>query len=142
MKSTNPFILILIFSFLAGIHFSWAMGSSWGFMAALPTTTDGDLLFRPTPAESATVGAGFMAFAIYYLIQTNWIAIELPAKMNRIIGWIIPCIFLLRAIGDFKYVGIFKPPMQTEFAQADFFFYSPLCLLIALLGFVIVKPNN
>ncbi|MDW3211320.1 MAG: DUF3995 domain-containing protein [Reichenbachiella sp.] len=142
MKSQNPIILLLIFSALAGLHFSWALGSHWGFTAALPTTPEGDLLLKPTPLDSAIVGFGLMAFGIYYLLQTQWINKTLPDKLNRIIGWVIPGIFLLRAVGDFKYVGIFKPPMQTAFAQADFFFYSPLCLLIALLGFLVVRPKD
>ncbi|WP_422362099.1 DUF3995 domain-containing protein [Reichenbachiella sp.] len=142
MKSLNPILLLLIFSVLACLHFSWALGSNWGFAAALPTTAEGEFLLQPTPIDSAIVGFGLLAFAIYYLLQTQWINKPLPNKINRIIGWIIPGIFLLRAVGDFQYVGIFKPPMETVFAQADFFFYSPLCLLIALLGFLVVKPND
>lgn len=142
MKNQNATILILVFLVLASIHFSWAMGSSWGFEAALPTTATGELLLQPTPLESAIVGLGLLAFGFFYLFQTQWINKTLPNRINNIIGWIIPGIFLLRAIGDFQYVGIFKPPMETVFAQADFFYYSPLCLFIALLGFLIIKPKD
>lgn len=142
MKALSPTILIVIFSSLAGLHFSWALGSSWGFMAALPTTVDGQLLFEPHPIESAIIGLGLLTFGIFYLLQTSWINKSLPEKTNKIIGWGIPSIFLLRAIGDFKYVGIFKPPIETAFATADFYFYSPLCLFIALLGFLIIKSDD
>ena len=139
MKSLKPAILILVFFVLARIHFSWALGSSWGFMAALPINANGDLLLQPTVMDCAIVGVGLLAFGIFYILQTHWVTNPLSDKANRIIGWTIPSIFLLRAVGEFKYIGIFKPPMDTAFAQADFFFYSPLCLLIALLGFLIIR---
>lgn len=142
MKSRNSLFLFIIFFALALLHFSWALGSSWGFLAALPTNAEGDLLLQPTSSDSAVVGFGLFAFGIFYLIQTHWINKTLPFKLNRIIGWIIPGIFLLRAVGDFTFVGIFKPPIETAFAQADFYFYSPLCLLIALLGFLIVRSDD
>lgn len=142
MKTLYPPTLLFIFSILAGIHFSWALGSTWGILAALPTTEAGELLIQPTFIDSAVVGAGLLTFGIYYLFQTSWVKQSLPQKINSILGWGIPSIFLLRAIGDFKYVGIFKPPMETTFATADFYFYSPLCLLIALLGFLIIKSDD
>ena len=40
-------------------------------------------------------------------------------------------VFLLRAIGDFKYVGIFKTIKHSTFAQNDSKWYSPLCLFLS-----------
>ena len=51
--------------------------------------------------------------------------------------WIIAGIFILRAIGDFRYVGFFKSVKQSAFARADSRYYSPLCLLIGVLGIMI-----
>ena len=44
----------------------------------------------------------------------------------------IGIIMLIRAVGDFKYVGFFKKIKGTIFAQNDTHFYSPLCLLISI----------
>ena len=134
--------LTVIFAALSALHFSWALGYSWGFRAALPTTSSGQFLFEPQPIDSAIVGFGLLAFAVFYLLQLNGLALKLNQKFNKIISWFIPSIFLLRAIGDFKYVGIFKPPMDTAFASADFYIYSPICLFIALFGYLIANTED
>jgi hypothetical protein len=74
-----------------------------------------------------------MLFTSYYLI--------LPSGMLASIGWIIPAIFLIRAIGDFKYVGFTKKVKSSTFAELDTKFFSPLCLVIAALGFAIEFLN-
>ena len=51
-------------------------------------------------------------------------------------GWVIPIIFLLRAIGEFKYVGIFKRVKKTKFGRFDTKLFSPLCLIISILGII------
>jgi hypothetical protein len=53
--------------------------------------------------------------------------------------WIIVLTFLIRAIGDFNYVGFFKKQKKTIFGKADTKFYTPLCLTIAILAFILIK---
>ncbi|PTT14637.1 DUF3995 domain-containing protein, partial [Flavobacterium sp. HMWF030] len=55
--------------------------------------------------------------------------------------WIIIFIFILRAIGDFNYVGFFKKHRNSEFALKDTKYYSPLCLLIGVLTLLVVFCN-
>ena len=50
---------------------------------------------------------------------------------------IIAVIFLLRAIGDFKYIGFFKKIKETKFAINDTKIYAPLCLFIAIVSLII-----
>jgi len=45
-------------------------------------------------------------------------------------GWTIGVIFILRAIGEFNVVGIFKKIKGTVFAKYDMYFYIPLCLFV------------
>lgn len=123
---------------LAAIHFYWALGGDWGFAHALPTTEQGERVLNPTKLESALVGLGLTAFGLFYLIKSGFISVHLPHWIEQLGGWIIPAIFLLRAIGDFKYAGFFKSIRQTDFGTLDTMFYSPLCLLIALLGISLV----
>ena len=49
-------------------------------------------------------------------------------------------IFVLRTLGDFRYVGFTKRIRNTSFAEWDTKLYSPLCLLMALLA--LVASNN
>jgi DNA-binding LytR/AlgR family response regulator len=51
--------------------------------------------------------------------------------------WAIGIIFLLRAIGDFKYFGFAKRIRHTDFALYDTKIYSPLAFAIATASFVI-----
>ena len=43
----------------------------------------------------------------------------------------LAAIFVLRALGDFQYVGFSKRIRGTQFAHWDDRIFSPLCLLIA-----------
>ncbi|MEQ8905863.1 DUF3995 domain-containing protein [Ekhidna sp.] len=129
--------IVSIFLLLSLLHFSWAMGGSWGFEASIPKTTDGEWVMKPKKTDSAIVGLGLLLFAIFYLIRADHIPFELPPWAVNIAEWLIPSIFLFRAIGDFKYVGFFKKVKTTEFARNDSNFFSPLCIVIALIGFII-----
>lgn len=39
---------------------------------------------------------------------------------------------LLRAVGDFRSMGLFKPAADTAFARLDTLVYSPLSLVLGL----------
>ena len=49
---------------------------------------------------------------------------------------IIAGVFLVRAIGDFRYVGFFKKIKGTIFANLDTKFYTPLCILLSFNAFM------
>ena len=51
--------------------------------------------------------------------------------------WIIASVFILRAIGEFNYVGFLKKIKHTKFGQNDTKLYSPLCLTIGILIIII-----
>ncbi|WP_083807767.1 DUF3995 domain-containing protein [Cellulophaga algicola] len=51
-------------------------------------------------------------------------------------GWIIPLIFMLKAFGEFKYIGFFKRVKNNKFRKIRYFF-SPLCLTISVLEILI-----
>jgi len=130
-------ILFLIFIILGLIHFNWVIGSEWGLNQALPTTEKGERLFTPGKIDSAIVGLGLTTFGVFYLLQTGFVNFEIPLWIEKYVKWIIPTIFFLRAFGDFKYLGFFKTIKDTEFGKADTKFFSPLCLILSILGLVI-----
>lgn len=136
MTTILSFLLILIFFLIALLHFYWAAGGRWGANAAAPTNKKGEKLLNTGPIPSLVVGIGLLLFAFYYLpIQL------LPVEAYQVIGWIIPSIFLVRAIGEFKYVGLFKKLKTSVFAIHDTKYFTPLCLVISSLGFAVRLLN-
>lgn len=130
-------LLTLIFMVLAIIHFYWAFGGRWGFEAALPTNLTGKKVLNPRSIHSLLVGVGLSVFVCFYLLLVIFPEIVIHVWRINSVAWVIPSIFLLRAVGDFKYVGFFKKIKTTQFAKMDNQLYSPLCTLIAFLGFTI-----
>ena len=126
-----------IFLGLSILHFHWAFGGSWGFDYSLPTDTDGNKVLNPTKKDSAIVGFGLLLFALFYQLKKGVIFIELPVWVFTTMGWVIGVIFLLRAIGDFKYIGFFKKVKETDFGKRDQKYYSPLCVFVSINAFTI-----
>ncbi len=134
-------VLILIqsaiFIILSAIHLSWMFGSKWGLSSALPTTPEGINVLSPTKLDTAIVAIGLLLFAAYYLVKGNFLRVNTPNWFKNYVGWLISSLFLLRAIGDFNYVGFFKEVTTTSFAELDSILYSPLCLGLAAIGVVL-----
>ena len=107
-----------ILCLLGAIHLYWAAGGSFGKSATLPTA-NGKFVLHPTPLITVLVAIALFAMAALVLA--------------RLALWLIGAIFLLRAVGDFRYVGFFKRVRDSRFAKFDTLYYSPLCLLLASL---------
>jgi hypothetical protein len=121
-----------IFIFIAGFHFYWAFGGKFGSQAVIPKI-EGKLAFQPPVL--ATV---FVALAMLVGVWLSWDSNLNNHDIIFIYGNLtIGIVMLIRAIGDFKYVGFFKKIKGTLFAQNDTHYYSPLCLLISLNAFYI-----
>jgi len=133
--------LFLIFLCLGSIHFYWAKGGRWGSRYALPTDPNGKAMLKPSKMSTVIVGMGLTSFGIFYLIFSGILPIPLPHWLLTYSSWIIPIIFLLRAIGEFKYVGFFKKVKGTAFAIMDRKLFSPLCLAIGGMGLLIAFLN-
>lgn len=130
-------LLSLILIGLGMIHFNWVIGGKFGFVESLPTKENGERILNPKKIDSAIVGIGLTAFGFFYLLKSGLIEFNLPESIMKYGSWIIPIIFLLRAIGEFKYVGFFKSVKKTDFGKLDTKLFSPLCLIIGLFGIVI-----
>lgn len=134
---TLSILLSIILVALGILHFKWAMGETVGFSKSLPTKESGERVLNPTKMDSAIVGAGLTVFGIFYAFKSGLIASSLPEWITNYAGWFIPIIFLLRAMGEFNYVGFFKKVKNTEFGKLDTKYFSPLCLVIGVLGILI-----
>lgn len=129
---TNTLILLAI----SGIHFFWAFGGRWGADAALPTSKDGKRMLSPDIFATLIVAFGILAMALLHLEKVQTLNLPIPTWINAYGLKIIAGIFLLRAIGDFRYVGFFKKIKNTKFADLDTKYYSPLCLLLSINAFI------
>lgn len=129
--------LLLIFLFLSGIHFYWAFGGKWGASAAIPTKDDAQAVMNPGIVATLIVAVGLLAFGLLPLIISGIIYFPIPLWLHHSGLWIIAGIFILRAIGEFNYVGFFKKHKYTTFGKNDSNIYSPLCLLIGVLALVL-----
>lgn len=134
-------LLFLIFAIISGIHFYWGFGGKWGIKAVVPTKDDQTPLFVPSTISTFVVAVGTLFFGVLYLIKFEFIQLSLPLGLDKYGFWIIISIFILRAIGEFNYVGFFKKHKSSQFAANDTKYYSPLCLIIGILTLVIELNN-
>lgn len=130
-------LLSLILIGLGMIHFNWVIGGKFGFSKSLPTKESGERVLNPKKIDCAIVGIGLTAFGIFYLFKSGLFEYNFPEWIMEYGSWIIPIIFLLRAIGEFKYVGFFKSIKKTDFGKLDTKLFSPLCSIIGTFGFII-----
>ena len=130
-------LVAFIFTVLAFIHFNWVIGGTWGYDASLPSAENGKRLFNPSKIATGIVGLGLLIFGVTYVAKSGFINLNQYEHILKYSRWIIITIFLLRAVGDFKYVGFFKKIKNTPFGKADTNIFSPLCLGIGVIGLLI-----
>lgn len=133
-SNTNTLILLAI----SGIHFYWAFGGKWGIDAVIPTNIKGKKMIKVGEGKSSFIATLIVAFGLLamVLLHLEKVQLLLPTWIVFYSLKIIAGIFLIRAIGEFKYVGFFKKIKGTKFAINDTKFYSPLCLLLSFNAFM------
>jgi hypothetical protein len=127
----------LVFVLLSALHVYWAVGGQWGAAVSIPAKPSGEVLFRPRAAETLVVAGGLLLFAWLTWAQQHIRPWEDYQTYIRYGNWAITAIFLLRATGEFRYVGFFKKITNTPFARYDSRYYAPVSLLIALVSLAI-----
>ncbi|WPR71255.1 DUF3995 domain-containing protein [Flavobacterium sp. NG2] len=137
MTITLAIILFTLFLFLSGIHFYWVLGGKWGIGAVFPTQPNDTNPKVPGAVPTIIVGIALFTISLFYLIRVKIYPLELPEFLNTYGLKLITGLFVLRAIGEFNYIGFFKKHKETRFGINDTKYYSPLCLLIALLTFIL-----
>ena len=139
MTTIAAIILIIIFTFLSGLHVYWAFGGRWASDGVFPTTDEQTKLPMPGVIPTLIVAFGLLFFAFIVLMQIS--PLRLPyfhEIINKYGLWAIAVIFLLRAMGEFYYVGLFKKVKHTTFGIKDTKIYTPLCLVIGVLALILV----
>jgi hypothetical protein len=111
---------------VAALHVAWAAGVRWGLDAALPTI-EGRRPFSPSRAVTvgvALVFAGAGALVAYASQSGARWACALCGAGAVVLG--------LRALGDFRLVGLTKRVRASRFARRDDALYTPLCVALAV----------
>lgn len=133
MTPTISITLFLIFTFLSSVHIYWGLGGKWVGESVFPTKDDNIKPQMPGPLPTFIVAVGLFAIGLFILLKGGFFRFTIPALLDQYGLWIIAGIFLIRAIGEFNYVGFFKKIRHTKFGINDTKYYSPLCLFIGLM---------
>ena len=120
----------IVFLGLAALHGYWALGGRRGFAAALPAAPNGTLRLRPSAGMTWAVALGLLAMSTLSAAHLAFEPGSAPSWM-RLADGALALLFALRAVGDFRYVGLSKRVRDTTFARLDTRYYTPLCLLLA-----------
>jgi hypothetical protein len=129
--------LATVFAAIAALHVYWAArvttspagGVSVG--GAVPVRADGAPLFQPGRLGTLVVAVLLTAAAALVLGRAHVVAPLAPPLLYHVGTWVLGAVLLLRAIGEFRYVGLFKRERGTRFASMDTWLYTPLCAALA-----------
>lgn len=125
-------LVATILTGLSFLHFYWAFGGRWGSLTALPDA-GGEKLFHPGKKMTLFVATVLLLAAFIICGQIGLWGSILPSWIFFWGAQAVAGSFLLRGIGDFRYVGFFKRVQGTNFAYWDNRLYSPFCIMIVLL---------
>lgn len=123
------FILLIALGLL---HLYWLLGGKWALEGVFPVLQSGQNLFEPPPVITFLVVISLFVGA---LLHVEFLKV-IPDSYRKIGLLMLGIISLLRAIGEFKYLGLFKKETTSLFAQRDTWYYTPLCLLISINAFL------
>ena len=118
---------------IATLHLFWAAGGR--LSAAAIAERDGRPLFAPRRLTTMFMALLFTLTAWVLLVRAGAILPPAIPALHRLIRWAtwgIAIIFILRAVGEFHYVGFFKRARTTPFSRMDDRVYSPLALLLGI----------
>ncbi|WP_353120485.1 DUF3995 domain-containing protein [Nitratidesulfovibrio sp.] len=115
------------------LHGAWVLGSTLWLDRVIPRTPDsvgGRPLFAMPRGLTGAVTLVFALLALLPGLTLGWLPLPSPRVAPTLcLG--AAFIFVVRAIGDFRYCGLFRRIRSTTFARWDARLYTPLCLLLA-----------
>ena len=127
-----------IFMAVAALHIYWALGGKAALGGALPMMSNSDEpVFRPGVVATLIVALGLVFFALITVGSTGCFDAFVGREYIKYGNWAIAAIFLIRAVGDFRYVGFTKRVRGTTFADNDTKYYAPLCVVVGLCSLMI-----
>ncbi|MFC4323214.1 DUF3995 domain-containing protein [Litchfieldia salsa] len=133
MEQLFIYLSVIVLGLVSVLHFYWVFGGTWGLQASLPEKVEGGSVFTPRWIETLIVAVGLIGAAFILLAQNNLVSFFTPNSFTKWSSIVLTCIFFLRAIGDFKYIGFTKRIQNTPFSKHDTKLYTPLCLYLAII---------
>lgn len=128
--------LVLLFS--AAVHLYWGFGGRWWIENIIPQRNGIAIL----PTSGPVAVCGFILIAMLLTVAAACVMIHsgladepFPSALPfaSLSVKILIAVFILRAVGDFNFCGIFRAPDNTRFAHWDRGIYTPICGVLALL---------
>jgi len=119
----------LALSAIGILHVAWALGLRWGMGSVIPEQL-GRPLFAPPRAITLLVAAALFVAAWLLLVLGDWLPAPLPRAWITVAGALAAAVFGLRALGDGRFVGLFKRERDTRFARLDDALFTPLCIAL------------
>lgn len=114
-----------LFAAVALLHFAWASGVKWGIGVAIPRVGEAPA-FAPGAAMTALV-------AVLFAVASALFAVA-PFTDARWVRWLCVAgavVCGLRALGDFRLVGLSKRERSSAFARWDDALFTPLCVVLS-----------
>ncbi len=125
-----------MFIVLAGVHAYWALGGMWPGTDAnsLHRTVVGGAPGRHSPGSTATwmVAAILLAAALTVLGGAGLLPLPVPRRWLRPAALLGAAVLLLRGLQGFVDVRMRPETAGGPFARLNVWFYSPLCLALAV----------
>ncbi|OPH48472.1 hypothetical protein BC351_08365 [Paenibacillus ferrarius] len=129
MKLVMTLSTVSLLTLISIVHVYWAFGGRWGKHAAIPSQAgENRPAFVPGKMATLFVAVLLLIACLILLVQSGYTQYLQASMMTRIGCVVCGSVFLLRAIGDFRFVGFFKKINHSVFAKNDTWLYSPLCL--------------
>jgi hypothetical protein len=116
---------------IGALHIYWAAGGSWGSSVTVPSR-DGAALFQPPTCATLLVAFLLFAAAAIVLGRAGFWSGPWPSWLFAVGSWVLTLVFAARVVGDFRFFGLFKKVLGTDFATWDTWLFVPLCALLAL----------
>ena len=127
-------LLSIVLITLALLHFFWALFGIKEPEAVVPTQEGSNKVKTPNKLMAVLVGIILLGFAFVFI---NKVANYVDYPWLKYVSFGIGVVFIVRALGDFKYVGFFKTAKNSKFSALDTRYYSPLCLLMGILVLIL-----
>jgi hypothetical protein len=124
------------------LHIYWAAGGRLLLPQTVPSRPD----TQKPAAEPGRLGAGLVALALAHALFTLGAASGLwsapwSADATRYSAYVWTGLFVLRVVGDFRGLGLFKRVRGTPFARADDWVFTPICATVGI-AFVLVLSES
>ncbi|MBX3304673.1 MAG: DUF3995 domain-containing protein [Nitrospira sp.] len=129
-----PITYSILFT-LSALHVYWALGGTRGVNYAVPTM-NGKPIFEPGRLITLVVAVG-LSFMGVLVILLHYQGTSQYSWVLRPIGVVLGIVFGLRSIGDFNLIGLFKRVKDSTFAKYDTLAYTPLCVFLSAVFFVL-----